>query len=180
MALSKNWKWSILSLRSLSIIEYVPLSVGEHSKYRQNDLAQINTYILGQDEHQALLRDLILNEFGCSVELRTQLVSFEQQPDQNSVITRLIKTDSDSEEAVEEVASFSWVVGADGAHSTIRKQLGLSFLGQSHDVDLAVGDIEVEGLDPNVRHLVILQAPPKAHHRLLFYLVLGCLGRYNE
>ncbi|KAK7054533.1 hypothetical protein VNI00_003731 [Paramarasmius palmivorus] len=151
-------------VKELEMIDPLP----ERPQYHR-----INTYILGQDEHQALLRDLILGEFGCSVELRTQLVSFEQQPNQNSVITRLTKTYPDSEEAVEEVAAFRWLVGADGAHSTIRKQLGLSFLGQSHDVDLAVGDIEVQGLDPNASRLSLRPYTSETGKKMGFYMMGG-------
>ncbi|ESK90077.1 putative monooxygenase [Moniliophthora roreri MCA 2997] len=127
-------------IKEMEMIDFLPERLEYH---------RINTYILGQDEHQALLRECILSEFGCVVEQQTELLSFEQYPGQDHVSVCLSKTQAESSSIVSETAAFSWLIGADGAHSFIRKQLGLSFLGQSHDIDLAVGDIEVEGLDPN-------------------------------
>lgn len=39
-------------------------------------------------------------------------------------------------------AEFSYLIGADGAHSIVRKTLGLPFLGETREEDnIAVGDI---------------------------------------
>ena len=40
-----------------------------------------------------------------------------------------------------------WLVGADGARSNVRKQLGLTFLGESDaTISSVIGDIEIEAL----------------------------------
>ncbi|KAJ6481862.1 monooxygenase [Mycena sanguinolenta] len=102
--------------------------------------------IVTQDVHEEILR-AYLQDFSCSVELGSQLLSFEQFPD--SVVARIAKTDSDGNTA-EESTRFDWLVGTDGARSVVRKQLGLSFLGETQSQHVALGDIVVEGLDPKV------------------------------
>ncbi|KAJ3980573.1 monooxygenase [Lentinula detonsa] len=99
------------------------------------------TRFLGQNRHEQLLRELILAEYGVRVELGTELQSFEQHPDH--VVARLVKiVDSNP---VEETVSVNWLVGADGARSVVRKQLGLSFLGETPDTEAVTGDIHVIG-----------------------------------
>ncbi|ESK90064.1 putative monooxygenase [Moniliophthora roreri MCA 2997] len=94
---------------------------------------RINSYQFGQDTHQGLLRDEIA-KYGCLVEFNTPLESFEAH---SNSVTACISG---------ETATFNWLVGADGARSTVRKQLGLPFHGQSHAPSLACGDIEVKGM----------------------------------
>jgi 2-polyprenyl-6-methoxyphenol hydroxylase-like FAD-dependent oxidoreductase len=50
-----------------------------------------------------------------------------------------------------------WLVGTDGAHSIVRKTLGLSFLGETLFADeLVIGDIKVrKGLDHEVRETAL-------------------------
>jgi 2-polyprenyl-6-methoxyphenol hydroxylase-like FAD-dependent oxidoreductase len=89
-----------------------------------------------------------LAERSCTVELGCELRGFEQFPDH--VVAHLITTDSDGQQQ-EEHATFDWLVGADGAHSVVRKQLGLSFLGETRtEQNMALGDIVIEGLDNRV------------------------------
>ncbi|KAF9463799.1 FAD binding domain-containing protein [Collybia nuda] len=101
----------------------------------------INPLLLGQDRHEALLRKHLLEEYDVAVELSTQLVSLEQHSD--SVTAHIIKK-YDAKE-VAETATFDWLVGADGAHSVVRKQLGIPFLGVTREAEiLVVGDIQVK------------------------------------
>ncbi|KAJ3993039.1 FAD binding domain-containing protein [Lentinula boryana] len=101
----------------------------------------VETRFLGQNRHEQLLREHILAEYGVQVELGTELQSFEQHPDH--VVARLAKiVDSNP---VEETVSVNWLVGADGARSVVRKQLGLSFLGESPEMEAVTGDIHVIG-----------------------------------
>lgn len=54
-----------------------------------------------------------------------------------------------------EIVSYKWVVGADGARGTVRRQLGLTFVGETRSENFVIGDIildEGTGLDRNVRH----------------------------
>ena len=45
-----------------------------------------------------------------------------------------------------------WLVGCNGAHSVVRKILGLSFLGETKDEDeMLIGDIKVKGAPRQVK-----------------------------
>ncbi|KAF8178164.1 FAD binding domain-containing protein [Mycena galopus ATCC 62051] len=113
-------------------------------------------YIVRQDGHEEVLR-AHLQEFSCSVELGCQLVGFEQFPD--SVVAHIVKTDSDGNQ-LEERTRFDWLIGTDGAHSVVRKQLGLSFLGETRAGHMVLGDFTIEdGIDPKFWHM--WQQPPK-------------------
>ncbi|KAF8178166.1 FAD binding domain-containing protein [Mycena galopus ATCC 62051] len=113
------------------------------------DTPHPNTHNIPQDIHEEILRANLQN-LSCSVELGSQLVSFEQFLD--SVVARIVKTDSDGNQ-LEETTKFDWLIGTDGAHSVVRKQLALSFLGETREEEhLALGDIVVEGVDPKLWH----------------------------
>jgi len=107
--------------------------------------------MLGQDKLEKIFHSA-LAEYGCFVELGTELQSFEQTS--RSVNVKLIKRgfsqDPDSGELEESV--FDWMIGTDGARGVVRKQLGLSFLGETKNVEnFIVGDIYVDGLSQKVR-----------------------------
>ncbi|MCS0605721.1 FAD-dependent monooxygenase [Streptomyces sp. LP11] len=51
----------------------------------------------------------------------------------------------DLPDGVTEEAEADWVVGADGAHSTVRKELGLTFEGARLPVNFAITDAELSG-----------------------------------
>ncbi|KAE9394013.1 hypothetical protein BT96DRAFT_1022749 [Gymnopus androsaceus JB14] len=101
-----------------------------------------NSRMLGQNRQEAILRKHILTDYDCQVELGTELRSFEQHHDY--VIAHVIKT-VDSKQ-VEETITVNWLVGADGARSVVRTQLGLSFVGETPSgVEVVLGDIHVLG-----------------------------------
>ncbi|GDY33152.1 hypothetical protein GTS_47850 [Gandjariella thermophila] len=50
-----------------------------------------------------------------------------------------------------EEAGFGWLVGADGAHSTVRKQLGIGFDGEPVDVSFAIADAPLTTALPDDR-----------------------------
>ncbi len=55
----------------------------------------------------------------------------------------------------------SWVVGADGGSSTVRRELGIGFLGETHEeVRLLLGDVELDGLDRDHWHMFSGAAAP--------------------
>ncbi|KAF9254743.1 hypothetical protein L218DRAFT_967940 [Marasmius fiardii PR-910] len=100
-----------------------------------------NTTVLGQQPHEEVLRTVLEKDYGCTVEVNTALISFEQHPEHESVSVLLQKPNGERENT-----DVSWVVGADGAHSVVRKQLGLSFLGETREGEkFVIGDIFVKG-----------------------------------
>ncbi|KAJ7701899.1 monooxygenase [Mycena rosella] len=114
-----------------------------------------NGLSISQERHEEILRDQ-LQKLSCSVELGSELRSFEQFSDH--VVAKIVKTNADGKQ-VEESTNFHWLVGVDGARSIVHKQLGLSFLGETQEEHIALGDIAVEGVDPRFWHM--WHVPPK-------------------
>ncbi|KAK7051449.1 hypothetical protein VNI00_004423 [Paramarasmius palmivorus] len=102
--------------------------------------SKINSVIFGQEDHLAVLREVLSKEYNCAVELSTELASFEPHHDHVVAHIRNVST------GVEENSRFDWLVGTDGAHSIVRKNLGLTFLGETVEENtMVIGDIEVLG-----------------------------------
>ncbi|KAF9453539.1 pentachlorophenol 4-monooxygenase [Macrolepiota fuliginosa MF-IS2] len=112
----------------------------------------LNPVMLGQD-HLEKIFHAALADLGCAVELGTELVSFTQSDDHVEA-KLLVKGMDPNAEGVEEVASFEYMVGADGARGVVRKQLGLAFIGETREIEnFVVGDIRVEGLSDKYWHI---------------------------
>ncbi|KAK0434565.1 FAD binding domain-containing protein [Armillaria borealis] len=95
----------------------------------------LNILCLGQDHLETILRRELEEKYHCPVELGTELLSFSQEKDYvNATLRTLDGTQQD--------LTFSWLLGADGARGVVRKMLGLSFLGETSNIDkIVVGDI---------------------------------------
>ncbi|KAJ7769132.1 FAD binding domain-containing protein [Mycena maculata] len=128
-------------VKVLPIAEYVePTPAAPHP----------NPVSISQEVHEEILRRY-LTELGGEVELGTELRTFKQFPDH--VWVHIVKTDSAGVESTE-ITKVDWLVGTDGVHSVVRKQLGLTFLGETKEEQhVLVGDIVVEeGLDRDFWH----------------------------
>src|SRR5262249_41810170 len=89
----------------------------------------------------------VLNEYlraaDVVIERGTELVSFEREADG---LECLLQRDDGRQERLH--ARF--LVGCDGAHSSVRKASGIAFEGGSYPQDFALGDVEADGpLEPN-------------------------------
>ncbi len=84
---------------------------------------------LEQPETEAILEER-LNQWGRSVERGLALTGLSQERD--SVVAEL----SDGS-----LCSPRWVVGCDGAHSAVRKALGLPFEGERYPLTFVLGDV---------------------------------------
>ncbi|MFD9322296.1 FAD-dependent monooxygenase [Streptomyces sp. NPDC060053] len=91
---------------------------------------------LPQYETERLLEEYVAG-LGTSVERGTELLSFTQ--DQDGVTARLRKASG----AEEEVRA-GYLIGCDGAHSTVRKGLGLGYEGAAFDEEYMLGDVETD------------------------------------
>ncbi|MCM1947177.1 FAD-dependent monooxygenase [Streptomyces sp. G2] len=91
---------------------------------------------LPQYETERLLEEALARH-GTRIERGTVLDAFEQDPD--GVTARL----TDATGTREELRA-SYLVGCDGAHSTVRKGLGLSFEGGAFPEEYMLGDVEVD------------------------------------
>ena len=92
---------------------------------------------LPQSDTERILMER-LGELGHSVERAVEVLALTQQSD--GVECR-IKSDSSGEEVIKT----RWVVGCDGAHSIVRKQLKLEFAGSKYPDLLQLGDVEIDG-----------------------------------
>lgn len=85
------------------------------------------------------LRDL-LDRLGGTVRFGTRLETFTQDA---GGVTAIVTRDG-----TQETVRARWLVGADGGHSTVRKQSGIDFVGETReDVRMLVADVAVDGLD---------------------------------
>jgi 2-polyprenyl-6-methoxyphenol hydroxylase-like FAD-dependent oxidoreductase len=95
--------------------------------------------LMGQQFLEVILRRH-LEKFSCFVEMGTELRSLEQSDE--GVTAVLAKN------GILETFETKWVIGADGAKGVVRKQLGLTFLGETRDdVRMVTGDIRLKGVD---------------------------------
>ncbi|HEY1067613.1 MAG TPA: FAD-dependent monooxygenase, partial [Pirellulales bacterium] len=76
--------------------------------------------------------------WGIAIERRVELVSFTD--DGNEVVCRLRHANGDEETVVA-----PWLIGCDGAHSTVRKTLGVPFTGRAEPNDWMLADVHVAG-----------------------------------
>ncbi|KAG2352900.1 monooxygenase [Suillus spraguei] len=94
--------------------------------------------MLGQQLLDVILRRH-LDKFSCFVEMGTELRSVEQSDE--GIMAVLARN------GTLETFDTKWVVGANGAKGVTRKQLGLTFLGETRDdVRLVMGDIRLKGV----------------------------------
>jgi 2-polyprenyl-6-methoxyphenol hydroxylase-like FAD-dependent oxidoreductase len=110
-------------LRQISLHAYGKIIGHLHSDII--DSPHPHPIILGQDRTEKLLEEH-LRGFGSQVEWNTQAIAFEQND--NGVSVTLHHSDG-----TEEIAQAQYLVGCDGAHSIIRKQLGFSFEGGKYE-----------------------------------------------
>ena len=100
---------------------------------------------LSQAETEAVLSES-LAERGLIVERGTELVDTTVQPAGVRCVLR-------HRDGRTEQVSPAYLVGCDGAHSTVRHQAGIGFAGSAYPQTFALADVEVDGdLDPDAAH----------------------------
>ncbi len=108
------------------------------------DLSTVDTpykfvLLIQQSETERLLEEHLAS-LGVKVERQVELENFEQTRD--SVRCNLLHADG-SKESVET----SWLIGCDGAHSTVRHGLEMTFEGSTMLNDWILADIHISGID---------------------------------
>ncbi|OIJ64254.1 FAD-dependent monooxygenase [Streptomyces mangrovisoli] len=91
---------------------------------------------LPQYETERLLEEYVAG-LGTVIERGTQLLSFTQDEDG---VTALLRT----ADGAEEEQRVRYLIGCDGAHSTVRKGLGLSFEGGAFAEEYMLADVEAD------------------------------------
>src|SRR5665213_1978331 len=92
--------------------------------------------MLPQSETERVLKES-LNGLGVKVERETELLRFTDAQDK---VVSILRDAAGKEESVES----AWIVGCDGAHSTVRHQLGMEFHGETLLVHWVLADIHLE------------------------------------
>ncbi|MGW2044867.1 FAD-dependent monooxygenase [Streptomyces sp. NPDC001858] len=91
---------------------------------------------LPQYETERLLEEYVAG-FGTFIERGTELLGFTQDDDG---VTARLRTSSGAEEEFRT----GYLIGCDGAHSTVRKGLGLSYEGAAFAEEYMLGDVEAD------------------------------------
>jgi 2-polyprenyl-6-methoxyphenol hydroxylase-like FAD-dependent oxidoreductase len=91
---------------------------------------------LSQRETELLLAQNLEKTFGVHIERNVTLDGFTQ--DTNGVHAKLVHLDGSTEEL-----SVPWILGCDGAHSNVRKTLGLPFEGSTYEGRIVQADVRV-------------------------------------
>jgi len=98
-------------------------------------------FLYQQSKNERLLLD-VLTQNCCPVYWDTSLTSLTETTDGVAVTL----TNSDD---TEKTLTCKWVIGADGAHSAVRKKLQIPFKGDVYAKDFFLADIEVESKNLN-------------------------------
>ncbi|MEW1599488.1 FAD-dependent monooxygenase [Streptomyces sp. NPDC093808] len=114
---------------------------------------------LSQAETERTLADH-LHAQDVPVERGTELVGLDRE--EEGVACRLRRWDG-----TEETVRGRYIVGCDGAHSTVRAQTGIGFEGYAYPQTFVLADLEVDGLEPDVVHTFMTGAG------MLFFFPLG-------
>ena len=112
-----------------------------------------------------------LHRHGGTVERGAELVDFSQDADG---VTARIRT-----AAGEETVRVSYLVGADGAHSVVRKGLGLAFEGDAFAEEYMLGDVVLDWSQPPGFGVRITRTIPGAPDDILVAIPLPEHGRYR-
>jgi 2-polyprenyl-6-methoxyphenol hydroxylase-like FAD-dependent oxidoreductase len=94
--------------------------------------------LINQAAVEGVLREKLL-ALGGKVERQRELRSFVETTD--GLVAQVADLASDEVERVEA----KWLVGCDGAHSTVRRQLQLPMEGQEYPEHLVLGDVHLQG-----------------------------------
>ena len=73
---------------------------------------KVNPRLLGQENLEKIIQ-MEMKKYNCSIELGVELVSLEQFDDRVEV--NIHKRNTENSEFEEELSTYKWVVGADGA-----------------------------------------------------------------
>ena len=105
------------------------------------DVPYPNVWFVPQWRTEQILRSRLAGH-GVEVVLNTGLAGFEQ--DQDGVTARLERG---------RTLRAAYLVGADGGRSTVRRQLAVPFVGETHDdITMLLADVRVDGLDHEYGH----------------------------
>ncbi|MFN4258486.1 MAG: FAD-dependent monooxygenase [Gemmataceae bacterium] len=93
--------------------------------------------MIPQSKTEAILTES-LREVGITVERQVELTRLTDHGDHVSAMLR-------HADGGEEAVTAAWLIGCDGAHSTVRKELGIPFSGAAEPNDWILADVHIDG-----------------------------------
>jgi len=96
---------------------------------------------LPQNETEELLT-AHLRSLGVEIERQVELIGFENAGDDHRIWATMRHP-----EGHQERTSFRWIMGCDGAHSTVRAGMGVAFEGTTSSLNFQLGDLRLAGQD---------------------------------
>jgi 2-polyprenyl-6-methoxyphenol hydroxylase-like FAD-dependent oxidoreductase len=83
-----------------------------------------------------------LRSLGVEIERQVELIGFENTDDDIGISAQMGYSDGH-----EKRERFRWIVGCDGAHSTVRAGMGVAFKGTTSSLNFQLGDLRLAGQD---------------------------------
>jgi 2-polyprenyl-6-methoxyphenol hydroxylase-like FAD-dependent oxidoreductase len=123
------------------------------------DTAYPYLLFLSQAETERILADHLTTS-GITVERGVALTGLRAGHD---AVTAVLRHDNGSDEQI----SARYVVGCDGAHSTVRTAVGIGFAGGSYSQTFVLADAEAHGIAPDAAHAFL------SERGMLFFFPLG-------
>lgn len=125
----------------------------ENRQILRADFAQLDSpypflLMIPQNDTERVLGDHLAG-LGVQVQRRTEVVSVEQTA--QHVHAQLRHADGTSS-----TATATWLIGADGAHSTVRHALGIGFRGEAFEENFAVADLRMDWSLPHDQFFAFL------------------------
>src|SRR3984957_10595947 len=152
------------------------VGVKQFGEISLDHVASEHQYVLliTQDQTERVLEEHLAS-LGVTVERNVELLSFTERP--GGVLATLRGADGEPE-----TVEVGWLVGCDGAHSSIRQALGKSFNGTTVPTDFILADVHLGGSTELSKDRIsmfahedgFLQLYPISHDR---YRVIVDLGR---
>jgi 2-polyprenyl-6-methoxyphenol hydroxylase-like FAD-dependent oxidoreductase len=106
---------------------------------------------LAQGRLEKIMYSHLKARFDFEPEFDTSLSSFDEQEDH--IVVHMERKASVSADATQETAQVGYIIGADGGRSSVRKKLGLPFEGVTLPGVMLYGDVQAEGVDPDIWHV---------------------------
>ncbi len=143
----------------------------ENKQLGKVDLHQIDSrfnfiLLLAQSETERILREH-LEDVGILIERETELIAFSQREGSNAGVQATLRKPDGSVEEIEA----AYLIDAEGAHSTVRHSMDLSFEGNSLPNTYALADLYIDGdlaedqLSIFIAESGLLAAFPMGNHR---------------
>ena len=146
---------------------------GQPPKDAHQDLSDLPYSQLGLPQYETeRLLARHLGRYGVAVERGTGLRSLQQ--DDSGISAKLERVDGGTEDA-----TFRYVIGCDGAHSTVRHALSIAFEGEAMPMTFMLGDVHVAWDLPRGMALRALRLVEDAAPDMFIAIPLPEPGRYR-